>query len=103
MTVCAACVRFVALIDVQQLLRVRECRAASALLLEKPLSPNEPLVGITRACEAAPVTNRLLPPVEIIGGTLELTFREASASDSRPPQPLFDDEVLEIDACHWCC
>ena len=47
---------------------------ASALSFENPLKPNDPLVGITRVCDAAPVTNRLLPPVEIIGGTLELTL-----------------------------
>ena len=49
------------------------------------------------------MTNRLFPPVEIIGGRLDPEFSDASASVSRPPQPLFDDEVLEIDACHWCC
>jgi hypothetical protein len=75
----------------------------SALSPEKPLRPNDPPVGITSACEAAPVTNRLLPPVEIMDGTLELTFAAANWSASRPPQPLFDADVLEIEACHWCC
>jgi hypothetical protein len=42
----------------------------------------------------------LLPPVEINGGTLELTFIAASWSERRPPHPLFEDDVLEIDACH---
>jgi hypothetical protein len=42
----------------------------------------------------------LFPPVEIIGGTLEPEFSDASWSVSRPPQPLFDEDVLEIEACH---
>lgn len=58
------------------------------------------LIDLCGACEAAPVTNRLFPPVEIIGGTLELTFSDASRSERRPPHPLFAEDVLEIDACH---
>ncbi len=101
MTSCAAAVRSVARSIPSKLTRA-ERRAASALLLEKPLKPKLPLVGITNACDAAPVTNRLLPPVEIIAGTVALTLSELSASDNRPPHPVLED-VVEIDACHSCC
>jgi hypothetical protein len=58
---------------------------------------------MTGACAAAPVTSKLLPPVEIIGATLALTLKLANWSDRRPPHPVSQEDVLEIDACHWCC
>jgi hypothetical protein len=43
---------------------------------------------MTSACEAAPVTSKLLPPVEIIGATLASTLKLANWSDRRPPHPV---------------
>src|SRR5580704_3677472 len=55
-----------------------------------------------RAWLALPVTNRLLPTVEIIEGMLEPELRLATWSARRPPQPVVDG-AFESEACHCSC